>query len=199
MRSEAKMTRIIGMAAAGLVCVGLAGVSAGCASSKGATPTEKRQYTKDMAEAALADLYARVDDAQHEVENAAGYGVFSTIGTNLIFVTTGGGYGMVKNNRTGQIAYMKMAEAGVGIGLGVKDFRAVFVFKDEDTLTRFVEKGWEFGGDADAAAKAGDTGGAAGTAVSAGSKIKVYQLTKNGIALSATVSGTKYYKDSNLN
>ncbi|MEM1330878.1 MAG: YSC84-related protein [Planctomycetota bacterium] len=190
------ITKTIGaLAVCGALGLGLSG----CASTKGATPSEKREYTKQMADDTLQELYGKVDDAQYKVENAAGYGVFSTIGTNLIFVTTGGGFGMVKNNRTGEITYMNMAEAGVGLGLGVKDFRAVFVFKDEDTLIRFTEKGWEFGGDADAAAKAGDSGGAAGTAVTVGSKISVYQLTKNGIALSATVSGTKYYKDSELN
>jgi hypothetical protein len=29
--------------------------------------------------------------------------------------------------------------------------------------------------------------------------IKVYQLTESGIALQATVQGTKFYKDPNLN
>jgi hypothetical protein len=29
--------------------------------------------------------------------------------------------------------------------------------------------------------------------------IKVYQLTESGIALQATIQGTKFYKDPNLN
>lgn len=54
---------------------------------------------------------------------------------------------------------MKMGSAGAGVGLGVKDFRAVFIFYDKKLLTSFVEKGWEFVGQADAAAKSGEKGG----------------------------------------
>ena len=93
---------------------------------------------------------------------------------------------------------MKMGEVGIGLGLGVKDFRAVFVFHDAKTLERFVEHGWAFGGQADAAAKAGDKGAAvAGEAVI--DNITIYQLTESGLALQATVKGTKYWKDDSLN
>jgi lipid-binding SYLF domain-containing protein len=37
--------------------------------------------------------------------------------------------------------------------MGVKDFRVVFIFKNKRVLKDFIEKGWEFGGQADAAAK----------------------------------------------
>jgi len=36
----------------------------------------------------------------------------------------------VKNNKTGKYTYMKMGELGIGLGLGVKDFRAIFIFSD---------------------------------------------------------------------
>lgn len=62
----------------------------------------------------------------------------------------------------------------------------------------FVTHGWEVGGHADAAAKAGDKGGAlAGEILLDG--VTVYQLTENGLALQATVKGTKYWRDSELN
>jgi lipid-binding SYLF domain-containing protein len=93
---------------------------------------------------------------------------------------------------------MKMGEAGIGFGLGVKDFRAVFVFRDRTTMDRFISSGWEFGGHADAAAKAGDKGGAVGGELLLDG-ITVYQLTQNGLALQATVKGTKYWKDDELN
>ncbi|MFN0066894.1 MAG: hypothetical protein ACKVYV_04570 [Limisphaerales bacterium] len=50
----------------------------------------------------------------------------------------------------------------------------------------------------DARAVAGPaTGGTAG--IEAGGSIEVYQFTESGISLQATVSGTKYWKDSKLN
>ena len=94
---------------------------------------------------------------------------------------------------------MRMAMLGVGFGLGVKDFRAVIIFKNPDALNTFVDKGWEFGGHADAAAKAGEKGAAANVAGDITSGMEIYQFTKSGIALQATIAGTKYWKDDDLN
>jgi lipid-binding SYLF domain-containing protein len=44
---------------------------------------------------------------------------------------------------------------GVGLGLGAKDYQQVLIFKSKETLNKFVKSGWEFGGHADAVAKAG--------------------------------------------
>jgi hypothetical protein len=52
---------------------------------------------------------------------------------------------------------------------------------------------------ADAAAKAGEKGGAYSGAVEVSPGVWVYQITKNGLALQLTLQGTKYYKDDNLN
>jgi lipid-binding SYLF domain-containing protein len=183
---------------AAVAMAGAMGALAGCSAS-GATPDEKRDNIRTMADDALKRLYREEPGSKAQIEQAAGYGVFSNIGTNVIFVSTGGGYGMVHNNRTGDDTYMKMGEFGVGLGLGLKDFRAVFVFHDLTTLNTFVESGWEFGGEADAAAAAGDKGGSASGAATVASGMTIYQFTENGLALSATVSGTKYWKDDSLN
>ena len=173
--------------------------AAGCVSPKGATVSEKRASVLTMRDETLADLYARKPELKKRVEGAAGYGSFSNIGTNIIFTTTGSGYGIVVNNKTGEKTYMKMAELGLGLGLGIKDFRAVFVFHNEDVLNKFVNKGWKFGAEADVAAKSGEKGGAVGAAGVSGSAIEVYQLTKTGIALQASIVGTKYWRDKDLN
>ncbi|MDI1308423.1 MAG: hypothetical protein PSV17_03195 [Methylotenera sp.] len=66
------------------------------------------------------------------------------------------------------------------------------------TLDKFINNGWVFGGHADAAAKAGEKGSAVGgEALIDG--ITIYQLTQSGLALQATVKGTKYWKDDELN
>jgi len=171
----------------------------GCTSAKGKTVEEKRASVLSMEKKALADLYRQRPELEKKVESAPGYGVFSNIGTNIIFVTTGNGYGVVVDNETGERTYMKMAEVGVGIGLGVKDFRAVFVFNNPRTLQNFIYSGWEFGAEAEATAKSGEKGGAADTAGSIGSGIEVYQLTESGVALQANVAGTKYWPDKALN
>ena len=93
---------------------------------------------------------------------------------------------------------MKMGEAGIGLGLGVKDFRAVFVFHKRDAMQKFIDSGWEFGAHADVAAKAGDNGGAVGGEALL-DDITIYQMTESGLALQATIKGTKYWKDKELN
>jgi lipid-binding SYLF domain-containing protein len=191
----ARMTRTLSV----VVALPLALMLSGCSTPKGETTDERRTYAREMVDESLRMLYAERPDLERFVENAAGYGAFSTIGTNIIFVSTGGGFGMVRDNATGEETFMRMGEAGVGLGLGVKDFRAIFVFNTQRALDRFVDDGWTFGADADAAAKTGDQGGAAGAKGAIGDEITVYQLTENGLALSATVSGTKYWKDDELN
>jgi hypothetical protein len=80
----------------------------------------------------------------------------------------------------------------------LKDFRAVFVFNNRATLERFITSGWEFGGHADAAAKAGDKGAAIGGEILIDG-ITIYQLTESGLALQATIKGTKYWQDAEMN
>ncbi|MEM1183794.1 MAG: YSC84-related protein [Planctomycetota bacterium] len=174
-------------------------LAAGCSTPKGENADEKRDYVRAAASETLKKLYQERPDLEPRIEKAAGYGVFSTIGTNLILVSTGGGFGVVYNNDTKEETFMRMGEVGVGLGLGVKDFRAVFVFDTAKAVTDFVETGWAFGADADAAAKTGDTGGAAGAKGDISDEVTIYQLTENGLALSATVAGTKYWKDDDLN
>jgi lipid-binding SYLF domain-containing protein len=133
------------------------------------------------------------------ITKAAGYGVFSNVGTYLFLLAGGSGYGVVIHNATGQTTYMKMRSVGIGVGMGVKDFRAVFIFKNKKVLDEFVEKGWEFGGQADAAAKSGDKGGAASGEAYVEDNIVIYRLTEAGVALQATVGGTKFWKYNDLN
>jgi hypothetical protein len=83
--------------------------------------------------------------------------------------------------------------------MGVKDYRAVFIFTDPKTLDEFVTKGMDFGGGADASAKAGDEGAATTAGAKVAPGLQVYQFTKTGLALQATVQGTKYWKDDKLN
>lgn len=168
-----------------------------CAAT-GSTPNQQRNNILAMERQVLKDLYRVKPQVRAMLKSAPGYAVFSNANINIIFASFGGGYGVVKNNRTGKRTYMKMGEVGIGLGLGVKDFRAVFVFHDSRTMNKFIQSGWEFGGHADAAAKASTKGGAVGGEVLV-DNISIYQLTESGLALQATIKGTKYWKDDELN
>ena len=171
---------------------------AGCSPGRNLTKSEKMDRTDAMAVETLQRLYTEKVTAEAEIKNAPGYGVFSNANINIIFASAGGGYGVVVDNKTDKKTYMKMIMGGLGLGLGAKDFRQVVIFENKDVMNRFVFSGWEFGGHVDAAAKAGEKGAeASGEGFIGG--VKVYAMTEAGLALQATVTGTKYYKDDELN
>ncbi|MCK0068562.1 YSC84-related protein [Kordiimonas laminariae] len=160
---------------------------------------KKRQKVQDMRQEVLVELFEARPQAQAEIDEAYGYAVFSNVGVQVFLIGGGGGRGVVHDNRSNTDTYMKMATASVGLGLGIKDFRAVFVFHDEEALDSFVQKGWDFSGEADAAARSNEKGGEIGEAASFRKKVSVYQFTKAGLALQASLHGTKYWKDKKLN
>lgn len=159
---------------------------------------KKRDHILEMREEVLEKLYEQDSGYKKKIRKAEGYAVFSNVGVNLIFASVAGGSGVVEDD-DGNLTYMKMGSAGVGIGLGVKDFRGIFIFYDEDKLEAFIDKGWDFSGQADAAAKSGEKGGEASGAANISEGVEVVQITENGIALQATLQGTKYWKDKDLN
>lgn len=160
---------------------------------------KKRADILEMRAEVLERLYDERPETRLEIQNSVGYAVFSNIGVNVIFISGGGGKGVAHDKLTGTDTFMKMGTAGVGLGLGIKDFRAVFVFHDTKAFNNFVEKGWDFSGEADAAANSGDKGGEASGATTLSKKVNVYQFTKAGLALQATLRGTKYWKNKKLN
>ena len=163
------------------------------------TAEEDRQDIQEMRGEVLAQLYANNPEAQDLIAQSEGYAVFNTGGVNLIFLSAGSGKGVVHDNKSGKETYMRMATGGVGIGLGIKDYRAVFVFHKRAVFDQFVDKGWDLSGQADAAAKIDDNGGEVNAADTVVSGVTVYQMTKKGLALQATIQGTKYWKWKKLN
>lgn len=187
--------RNIKLISAILICITLL---ASCAVTGGKTPQEKRTLILKMRDQALRELFKAKPYARSVLQDAPGYAVFSNANVNVVFASFSGGYGVVTSNTTGKHTYMRMGEVGLGLGLGVKDFRAVFVFHKRSTMERFISQGWQFGGHIDAAAKTTDKGKAFGAELLV-DDITIYQLTETGLALQATLKGTKYWRDRSLN
>jgi lipid-binding SYLF domain-containing protein len=176
---------------------------AGCAKEvnlKPQTPDEWRTYLRFRRDETLKDLYKIEPQARFEIAQAKGYAVFTSLNVNLLFASAAGGRGILhENGLPGKETFMSMGQVGIGFGLGVKDFRAVFIFNDTSVMKKFLNEGWQFGAEADAAAKGGGAGAAASGAVEVAPGLRVYQLTENGLALQATVKGTKYWRDAYVN
>lgn len=159
---------------------------------------QQEDVRKSTAEA-LSKLYATQPGAKSAIQNAAGYAVFSNVGMKILVAGGGKGQGMVVDNASGKETFMRMVEVQAGLGFGIKKFRVVFVFEDRAVLNKFVESGWQVGGQATVAAKAGGQGDAFAGAMSISPGLWMYQLTDAGLALELTGKGTKYYRDSALN
>jgi len=178
------------------VALVLLSASAICAADS--TQEKQAKIRKGVSET-LQDLYKLQPGAQAAIQKAAGYAVFKNFGTNLLVVSTASGSGNETKNQTKKDTFMKMVSAGAGLGVGVKDFRVIFVFQTDKAFNQFLDSGWSGSGQADAAAKAGKSGEALSGAVEVSPDVYVYQITKNGLALQLTLQGTKYYKDDDLN
>jgi lipid-binding SYLF domain-containing protein len=176
-----------------------------CRTPAGETPAQKRASINKMRSAALADLYKELPGAKSVVDRSVGYAVFSSIGTNLLLISTARGYGVLKDKSSGKDTYMDMLSLGGGVGLGVRDFRVFFVFLEREALDRFVETGIDFGGQGNVTADSGEENdesidlNAAQNLDSLNAAMAVFQITETGIVLQATLQGTKFTPDDELN
>ena len=167
--------------------------------AQAATPAEQRAAIQKMEADTLNRLFAERPDTRNEIENAVGYAVFSSGSLAVLFVSAGAGHGVAHDNRGGEDIYMQMATAGVGLGLGAKDFNTVFIFHDPAAFSDFTTVGLDLSGNADAAAKVGAKGEAASGSVDILSGVNIYQLTDAGLLAQAMIQGTKYWRDNDLN
>ncbi|HKM96042.1 MAG TPA: YSC84-related protein [Buttiauxella sp.] len=180
---------------------------AGC-SAKGDTASQQRNSIQQMRIDTLTKLYKVHPEARSQILKSKGYAVFSNNSSKILTFGFGSGYGVVKDHRTGKDTYMKMAQAGAGVGLGVKQLRTVLVFNDSKALSDFVKNGYIVGADANAAVKYDDKGlpavNASTSAVAPSSVelpkgLYVYELTEKGLAAQAMINGYKYWPDDALN
>ncbi len=177
-----------------LVCVSLLS----CRTPRGNTRAQKRGATLVMRDQTLTALFRAKPSARAELRRAPGYAVFANIGTKILIVGLGNGYGVITDNRGYQKTYMRMVQAGAGWGIGIKTFRMVIVFKTGFAMQDFVRSGWTWKGDAEATAKIGKFGGGIGQSMVL-ANMKIYTLDETGLSLTAMVIGTKFYRDSHLN
>jgi len=90
---------------------------------------------------------------------------------------------------------LKLRDDGV-VGVRLKDYWVIFVFENDNVLTRFLS-GWPGSAQTDLAAKAG---GAYWGAAEVAPGVWVYRITEDGLALQSTLQpGTQFSKDGYLN
>jgi lipid-binding SYLF domain-containing protein len=159
------------------------------------TPAQQRAEIDKMAKATHTELFATSPGAKKLYDSAYGCAIFDNV--KLAFLLTGGGgkgVAIPKAQPTMR-TYMQMGSAGVGVGLGAHQYQVVFLFENKEIFDKFVNEGWV--ADVAANAVAGESGANAEATFTNG--VAIYQLTESGLMLQADISGTKYWKDDELN
>ena len=160
---------------------------------------EQRADIRAMANETIEQLYQQYPDAHRQIQRSAGYAVFSNFGFKVLFMGSATGEGIAVSHATQRETFMRMVELQPGYGFGVQRFRLVFVFTTPQAFDQFVYSGWEFGGNAMAAANTStqQMGNQLGVSVSPG--VLMYQLSDQGAIVGLSITGAKYYPDANLN
>lgn len=160
---------------------------------------KERAEIDNLSVKALHNLYEKVPSAQNVINDCYAYATLSNTGMKLGLFGDAHGRGLAVNNTTGEKVYMRMKEVGLGIGLGVKEYDLIFVIGTEQAWNSFISGDIKFASSADASASDGQAGGAIEGASIAANGIWVYQMTKKGLSLEASIKGTKIYADKKLN
>lgn len=189
-----RLTGILGL------CVLLFASGALMAATSSKDKDKARTEIRKTSSQVLSALYKAQPSAKKAIDASAGYATFSNFGMKILFAGSGTGKGVaIKKGNPNKETFMKMIEVQAGLGFGVKKFRLVFIFENAAALDNFVNSGWDSSAQATAAATDGNKGGAYAGAMAVSNGVWLYQLTDKGVALEATVKGTKYYKDDDLN
>ncbi len=156
-------------------------------------PEEVRAEIDQMEKSAIENLYKASPYAREQMDSSYGYAVFDNRKFSFM-ITTEYGAG-VAVERSGKRTYMKMASGGVNIGLGGEFYQIVFLFQNKGAFDKFVNDGYDFGSEATA------TGGteSARTEVRFVNGVAIYKLDSKGLKLTLDLTGTKYWKDDELN
>ena len=160
---------------------------------------KERAEINELSVKALQNLYAKVPSSENVIQNCYAYATLSNTGMKLGIFGDAHGRGLAVNNATGERVYMRMNEMGIGFGLGIKEYDLIFVMGTEAAWNSFISGDIKFGGSAEASANDGQTGGSIEGASIAADGIWVYQMTKTGLSVDASIKGTKIYADKKLN
>ena len=154
----------------------------------------KQEQINATAGAALDQLLKGNPKAKELYEKAFGWAAFDNLKLGFFF-SGGGGKGVAVEKKTNKRTYMEMGAAGFGLAFGGKKYQVVFLFQDSQTFNNFIEKGWQAQGNINATAGQSNAGGQ--TAFVNG--MAIYQISGTGLMANVDVSGTKYFKDKDLN
>lgn len=159
---------------------------------------QKRDGTLKMAKMGLDALVKQKPVVQKEIDEAAGYAVFTTTNVNIVLLVVARGEGVLFDKRRKDPIFMQTLKTGEGLGAGYQDQYQVVIFKTPTAIDQFLLAsidGQRGGVDVDANFSAGS----GGTIRSFNPEITFYTVGLSGYDLQANYGGTLYLVDQQLN
>ena len=169
-------------------------LAASCSSTYGSmSGQEKQDFLAGVEQKTLAELIEKSPEIQAEIDRSVGHAVFSNRSAKIPFIGAGDGIGVVFDKKTGERTYLKVQRLDVGGGLGVREYRLVVVFFEEEPLEKLAGGKLELAAGAEAGAGKGDVGlGTEGISGKQKEKLALYQLSDTGVSATITVSMIRY-------
>ena len=159
---------------------------------------QKRDATLKMSRTGLEALIKQKPDVQKEIDQAAGYAVFTTTNVNIVLLVVARGEGVLFDKRRKEPIFMQALKTGEGLGAGYQDQYQVAIFKTPGAIDQFLLTsidGRRGGIDIDANFSAGS----GGTIRSFNPEITFYTVGLSGYDLQANYGGTLYLVDQQIN
>ena len=169
----------------------------GAGAALAADKAEKQAELTKASDTTLQKFYQAKPELKGAVEKAPGYAVFTSYG--LTFIVGGAGGGGTAHSKDGKVTYMSFAQVGAGPKISAGSQELLMVFKTPKAYQRFVDKGWEFGGQGGASAGAGSKKAGRGEGEQFTNDAMIYTYSKNGVVFGGEFTGTKFWKDKELN
>ena len=117
-----------------LLTLSLLTLISGCASTRG-TPDERRTAVQEMRTDVIGKLYEEKPSSREEIASSPGYGVFSNANINLLLASFGGGFGVIRDNRTGTDTYINTV-INVKIEFPVRKYRKRYpIFNENERVS----------------------------------------------------------------
>lgn len=159
---------------------------------------QKRATTIEMSKTGLDALIKQKPSVRKEIDEAAGYAVFTTTNVNIVLLVVARGEGMLFDKRRKDPIFMQALKTGEELGAGYQNQYQVAIFKTPGAIDQFLLTsidGQRGGLDVDANFSAGS----GGTIRSFNPEITFYTVGLSGYDLQANYGGTLYLVDQQLN
>lgn len=144
-------------------------------------------FAQQGASEAMAEFTKADPKLQKEINKAAGYAIFPSVGKGAIGIGGAHGKGWVYQGGA-LIGETSLTQVTIGLQLGGQAYRELILFKDKTALDDFKRGNFEF--DAQASAVAVTAGVSANLKYNGG--VAILTMAKGGLMYEASVGGQKF-------